>query len=262
MNRYLRIYRKLLSLNLSALMAYRANFVNSLISSIAWAAFSIFSMILLTSRTPSAYGWTRNEIILLTGSYNIIVGIFHMIFSRNFQRFSNIVHFGHLDALLTKPVDSQFLLSFWLFNYTSGIRVVMGIVINAIMLSIMGIHVQLSDILLFSLFTVMGIVLLYSIWFTVITFTIWFTRLSNLVDLLYSINGVTRFPPKMVSNLRSAFSYVLIPLTFVVAPQTRFLIQRTMTMDIFILLIMAVTTLMLSRTFFRFALRYYASGGN
>ncbi len=262
MRRYLRIYKMLLHLNFASLVAYRANFVNSLISSIAWAAFSLFSVILLTGRTPNVYGWSRNEIILLTGSYNIIVGIFHMVFSRNFQRFSTIVHYGRLDSILTKPLDSQFLLSFWLVAYTSVIRVCMGIAINIYILTAMGLQYSVLDIMFFILMMLLGIMLLYSLWLFVITLTIWFTRLSNLVDLLYTMNGVTRYPPKMVNEAGNFFSYILIPFTFVVAPPTRLLLQKALSGEIVGLAVLSISFFILSRLFFRYALKFYTSASN
>src|SRR3989344_7678647 len=128
MNHYLHIYKTLLKINLVALLTYRGNFVSSVFSSILWATFGLFLISLLTLRVPMVYGWNREELFMLMLGYNIIVGVFHSLFSRNFERFSQIIHYGELDTLLLKPIDSQFLLSFWLFNYASLSRIVIGIV--------------------------------------------------------------------------------------------------------------------------------------
>jgi ABC-type uncharacterized transport system permease subunit len=55
-------------------MAYRANFINSVISSLGWGIFSVIFMLLLTNKTSSIYQWSRDEILLLTGFYNILGG--------------------------------------------------------------------------------------------------------------------------------------------------------------------------------------------
>src|SRR3989344_7547774 len=109
MKRYFRIYKQLCIISLSELLAYRGNFLNSLISSLVWGAFSIVSILLLTAKTKSVFGWTREEIILLTCSYSMLIGIFHLVFSRNFEYFSRIMDLGQLDTFLLKPLDSQFL---------------------------------------------------------------------------------------------------------------------------------------------------------
>src|SRR3972149_8688112 len=93
MGKYVRIYRDLLRLNLSSLVAYRSNFVNSVVSSTAWGVFSLVSIVLLTYRVQSVFGWTREEILLLTGVYSVVIGVFHTLFSRNFVRFSRLRFF-------------------------------------------------------------------------------------------------------------------------------------------------------------------------
>src|SRR6185312_3229309 len=98
------------------------NFINSTISSVGWGIISIISMYILTAKTSSIYGWNRNELLLLAGVYSVSIGIFHTIFSRNFDRFSKVIHLGDLDSILLKPIDSQFSLSFTLFNYMSITR--------------------------------------------------------------------------------------------------------------------------------------------
>ena len=76
MKRYLKIYLSLLRINLIALFSYRANFINSTISSFIWGLFSVISILLLTSRTNSFFGWTRSEIIILAAVYSFLIGIF------------------------------------------------------------------------------------------------------------------------------------------------------------------------------------------
>ena len=56
----------------------------------------------------------------------IVVGIFHMFFSINMRRLSRIIRWGELDLILTKPLDSQFAVSFWLIDYTMILRIIMA----------------------------------------------------------------------------------------------------------------------------------------
>src|SRR3989338_5044991 len=174
MKHYIRVYVMLLKMNMSKLLMYRANFVNSLISSLVWCVFSFVFIILLTSKTTVIHGWTRGELILLMALYNIIIGgIFHTLFSSNFHRFSNIIHFGQLDSFLLKPLDSQFLLSSQSINYTSLARIIIGIIVSIYISAQINLHVNIVNILMFIFLSIAGLILLYSIWFVVLTTTIW-----------------------------------------------------------------------------------------
>lgn len=262
MNKYFKIYKILLHVNFAALAAYKANFINSVISSVGWGVFSILFIVLLTSRTSRIYGWSREEIILLTGFYNIIVGTFHVVFSRNFERFSDIIFFGQLDGLLLKPVDSQFLLSFWLFNYIGLLRVIIGILFSFYMLIQMHVLFTITTIIIYTVFSILGLILLYSVWYIFLTLTIWFTRLSNIVDLLYQVNGITRYPPEIFTRFKSFIIFFLLPLTLIVAAPTKFFLNKLSLIEEFELLFFASILFFISRKFWKLALRFYTSASS
>ncbi len=259
MKQYIDTFKALLRLNVSRYLAYRANFVNSLFSSLIWSIFSFLYIILLTSKTPVVYGWTRNQLILLMGLYNIVIGgFFHGFFSRNFDRFSEKIHMGKLDAILLKPIDSQFSMSFELVAYTQFARLFVGLGVSVYIIQADHIKVTMAGLLGFCLLSVFGITLLYSIWYIVMTFTVWYTKLSNLTDLLYHLNDISRFPPKMFSGLK-AFGLFLIPYTLLLITPTKTLIQHITFLDAIELIILSVSFLILSRKFWRFALKSYTS---
>lgn len=257
MKKYFKIYITLLTMNLQVLTSYRANLINSIIATVVWGSMSFVSIFILTSRINTVYGWTREELLLLTAIYNILIGTFHMIFSRNFERFSRIIHFGELDSLLIKPIDPQFSVSFWLFNYTGAFRVIAGVLFTVILLH--SHYPSLLSIILFLLLGLAGITLMYSVWYLVSTLIIKFTNLSNIVDVLYEINGITRFPQEMFRQLNVfAFSFLL-PITIVITVPTKFLISKATYADFFLLLATSAVLFICARMFWKFALKYYTS---
>lgn len=262
MNKYFKIYTMLLRVNFATLSAYKANFITSIISSVGWGVFSILFIILLTSKTSSIYGWSREEIILLTGFYNIIIGTFHVLFSRNFERFSDIIFFGQLDSLLLKPADSQFLLSFWFFNYIGLLRVIIGIIFSFYMLFQMHISFTIITIAIYVIFSAVGIILLYSLWYILLTLTIWFTRLSNVVDLLSQINGITRHPPEIFTRFKGFILIFLLPLTLIVALPTKVFLNKLSFAEGAELILFALMLFFISRKFWKIALRFYTSASS
>lgn len=259
MKKYVAVYIALLRLNFAVLVAYRANFINSVISSVGWGVFSIVLILLLTAKTQRIQSWSREEIILLTALYNVFIGAFHMLFSSNFERFAKVIHLGQLDSLLVKPLDSQFLLSFWLFNYTSLFRVFLGIIVSFYMMGLTHADVHVFSILILVLLGITGLFLMYSIWYIFLTVTIWFTKLYNIVDLLYQINSVTRYPPEMFTKVKSFIVLILFPLTLVIAAPAKSVLNRLTLSDVSLLIFSAMSLLLFSRVFWKFALRYYTS---
>lgn len=262
MKRYWNIYKQLLRLNLASLLTYRVNFVNNVLASIGWGFMSLFTVILLTARVTSAYGWKREELLLFNGLYGIIIGIFHMFISINMGRMSRVIHMGELDGILVKPIDSQFAISLWWVNFSTVFRILIAVSYTAWILY--GLHIVLTPfhILLFVLFASASIILLYSLWFLVLTNLIWFTNLSNLVLFMYSFESMARFPKEMLLQLTGVVFVVVFPLALVINTPARALLGRVTITDGLALLMLAAGFWVAARMYWRFALRSYTSASS
>lgn len=262
MKRYFAVYKRLLMLNIAMLTAYRLNFFNYLVSGSVWGIFSIASIVLLTSRVTTVYSWEKSEILLLTAVHAITVGIFHMLFSSNFERFPRYVALGQLDSYLLKPIDSQVLVSIWLIRIVSLSRVIMGVGFLLYVITTYAIPVTPWQYLLLIPAIILGLSIMYAIWFMITTLSIWFYRITNITEVLYTLNGITRFPPDI---LREAALYVflfLFPLTIIVASPTKILLSRISLSDVFFLCTLSLGLVYLSRRFWLFALRSYTSASS
>jgi ABC-2 type transport system permease protein len=262
MKKYLNIYRALLHLNFSAVVVYRVNAINNIVGSTVWAVFSMASIILLTSRTTSVFGWTRDEILLLTAVYSLFIGIFHTLFSRNFERLPYLIRLGMLDAILTKPADPQFLVSTSIINFTSIIRILLGIAFTWYVISIAHITVTLPIIGLFCIGIAIGLLLLYSLWFIVATLIVWYPDLSNLIEFLYSASNIGRYPREMYSQANQFLFLFVLPLTFMVIAPTKILLAKLTLFDSLGLVLFALAFFVGSRYFWKFALRFYTSASS
>lgn len=259
---HLKIYRTLIKLNFSALLAYRFNFINDIIGSITWGSFHFISIFLLTAKSGSVYGWSREELILLTASFSFIWGFFHIFFGKNFERIADIIHYGQLDQLLLKPIDSQFLLSLYYVNFTGIIRLILGMTAILIILAKIRIAITFVTVLGYLTLIFCGLILIYSLWYIITSLIIWFTRLTNLVDLLFNISGISRYPPEMMKRVQVYFFPVLLPILIFVSTPTKVLLHKVLLGDVLQLIGVTLVFFLISRWFWRFALRYYTSASS
>lgn len=257
--RYLRVYKALLRLNLVKFFTYRADLTSSIIAHTIWASFTIIQMLLLTSKTSHIFGWSRTELLILAGMYNLTYSFFYMFFSRGFNNFSTTIHFGRLDGILTKPIDSQFLMTNLYITYTHLIRTVVGG--GFLIYLVISRHIAVTPLIIIGtlLLIFFSIMIIYSVWMLVMTLTIWFPKLSNLTDLMYQVNQITKFPQKIYQGASIYLFFTLLPLTLVIVTPTKFLLQKAFTGDVLLLASFAIGLFFASRLFWRFALRFYTS---
>ncbi len=260
MKRYLTIYTTFLKLNYTRFALYRVDFLNGLVSSILWAVFSIIAIYALTARSSTIFGWSRGELFVLIGVFNILIGgIFRTVFARNFDRFGQIVQRGELDGILLKPFDSQFSLSFQYISLYGIVRIILAIIFTAFLLYQIHVTVTFFDVIIFIMLAGFGLLTMYSIWFIVLTLTIWHPDLFNLIETLYAVDSVTRYPPQIINQFKILLFYLLFPFTLIVSIPTKALLHKLTSFDVIILMGMSLILFYFSRIFWRFALRSYTS---
>lgn len=262
MKRYLVIYSTILKINFSMLLAFRSNFYIHTISSLTWGAFQIITILLLTSRTGGIFDWSREELIILVVLFNVFIGIFHTIFSHNFENLPGIFHLGEFDTILSKPLSSQFLISTKNINYPSLIRTIVSFALLIYLLNLFKIEVSLNSLILSLLAGFLGLALLYSFWMIIMTLCVWNTKLSNLYDFLITLNGFSRFPETMFQSLKSVLIVLILPFVFVVNLPALIILNKPYTNEFAVTAILTLVFLTLSVFFWNFALRSYTSASS
>jgi ABC-2 type transport system permease protein len=88
---------------------YRADLVSGTVVSATWLGLSISPMLVVSSHSQAAPGWTLPRLLFLQAVWYLLDGVLWMIIMNNARDLSDLVHSGRLDALLLKPVNSLLL---------------------------------------------------------------------------------------------------------------------------------------------------------
>jgi ABC-2 type transport system permease protein len=256
MKRYFNIYWTIIKLNYNKSLLDKGNFFTGLFASLMWGVFSILAIHILSARTTSIYGWSRPELFVLIGVTNIILGsLFRMTATTNLGDLPTVIQTGALDSYLLKPINSQFIQ----IRLYGIVRLVIAIIFTFFMLSYANVAVTITSVIIFVILSIFGFIAIYSIWFLVMTFSIWFPDLHNLSEILYTTDGLTRFPPQVLWAMKIFIFYVFFPYTIAVSTPAKALLHTLTVSDVILLIGVSSGLLYLSNIFWKFALRYYTS---
>ncbi len=240
-------------------LAYRVNFFNELIATSVWTALIIATMLLLTDKATMVAGWTQGEMLLLSATIIIILGIFEIHFKRSFFLLSDTIFYGRLDGLLVKPVDSQFMVSFSSYKIMGIWRMMIGIIFLIVVLHKFHIVYTGFQLLQYIILVIVGNVIYYSLWFMMATLLIWNPRLSNILDVMNSMNHASRFPPEMFKEFNIFLFLFLFPYMILVSTPVKMLLHKATIEDISVLIITACGMFCFTRWLWNYSLRYYTS---
>ncbi len=258
--RYLRILQHFWGTALAAELEYRGNFLVAALSALGGAVGSIFGISLLYQGGYQPGGWRFEEALLVLAAFLMLDGFAFTLLSPNLNRIVEQVQKGTLDFVLLKPMDAQFWLSFRTFSPWGLTDWVIGLGLwfyagNRLALG-------LADYLVgFGLLAV-AFVMLYSLWFIIGTSSIWFVKVANATEVLRALLEAGRFPMQAFPvAYRFIFTFV-VPVAFLTTVPAEAALGRLTLQSLGLAFLFALSLLLFSRIFWRFALRGYTSASS
>ena len=239
-------------------LQYRANFFVQLFQSLIALAMGLIGLALVFSYTNSLAGWSRPELLAVMGIHILMGGLVNATIQPNMVRLMGEVQEGALDYALTKPVDSQVIVSVREFRVWSLVDVTMGLVVLGVAIFQLQETIGPVEALAFGLALVCGGLMLYSFWLMLTTGAFWVVRMENIIELFQGVYAAGRWPVGIYPDwLRSTLTF-LVPVAFAVTVPAEALTQRLTPETLAVAVGFTVVLVLLARWVWRMGLRRYS----
>lgn len=260
--KYVRIFREFLRAAIVEEMEYRSNFFANVVTTVASVFFALLTLQVFFMRTNEMAGWRFEQVLVLLGVFNALNGVIAMVLRPNIGRIVQHIRKGTLDFILTKPVDSQFFISFRHIVFWPITDVLIGFAMIGYAAVKLGIEVTAGNLFWFILMFFASVVTLYAIWMILMTLSFWFVKVENLTMVFTSLFETARFPIAVYQNwLRLLLTYIFPVAVLTTFPAAAF-IGRLNASDALISFAVAGVLLVVSRVFWKKALRFYSSASS
>lgn len=197
-------------------MQYRANFFIQVVQSTVALGTGLIVLNIVFDYTDSLNGWNSAELLAVFGVFYLMGGIMGTVIVPNMWQFMSDVREGTLDYILTKPEDSQVLISVRQFGVWRIVDVVLGLIVLGVAIARLGMSASWWNALAFTATLIMGAVMLYSFILLASTLAFWFVRVWELMEMFQSLFQAGRWPIGVYPDwLRIGLTY-LIPVAFAV----------------------------------------------
>jgi ABC-2 type transport system permease protein len=257
MRRLFRLFSIFLRIGIMNEMQYRVNFWVQLMQSLISLGTGLVVLLLVYSYTDTLNGWVRYELLVVLGVYTLMGGFIRAFVEPNMGRLMEDVQQGTLDYTLTKPEDSQVLISVREFRVWQLVDVILGIIILGYALVQLQPVLGLWQALIFVVTMVMGGLMIYSVWLMITTGSFWFIRMGNLIEVFQSLYDAGRWPVGVYPEwLRTSLTFV-VPVAFAVTVPAEVLTGRLTGLTLLGALGLTVLLMSLARWVWKFGLRNY-----
>jgi ABC-2 type transport system permease protein len=260
--RYVRLWRQFLVTAFVREAEYRFNFLVGVGEGFAQLGLAVVTFLLLYRFTDSVAGWSQPEALLLVGIYRIVEGLLALQIAPNMMAVSGMIRRGDMDALLLRPVSSQFLVSLRAFSLADGVNVLAGIGLTVYAGDLAGVRWSIPGIAEAGAFIICGLVLLYAIWFGIVTCSFWLVQLSTIDTLFYSLFETGRYPVSFFRGLVRAVLTFVVPVAFATTFPVEALLGRADLRLLLIGVLLAVFGLVTTHLLWNYAVRHYSSASS
>lgn len=197
-------------------MQYRANFFIQLFQSFVALGVGLIGLTLVFSHTTDLGGWSRPELLAVMGVHILMGGLINAVIQPNMEMLMGDIQEGTLDYALTKPVDSQVIVSVRQFRLWQMVDVLMGLVVLGWAIAEMQAGIGLWSALGFVAAIWMGGLMIYCFWLMLTTTAFWIVRVDEMVNLFQGVYAAGRWPVGIYPDwLRSTLTF-LVPVAFAV----------------------------------------------
>jgi ABC-2 type transport system permease protein len=259
--RYAKVLWSFWRTSLAAELEYRLNFLLALLSSAGNIAGNLFGLSLFYTNDGTLGGWSFHQALLVMGLFTTLQGMSRVLLTPNLQRIIEHVRTGTLDFVLLKPLDSQFWLSARRISPWGVPDLLLGL--GTVVFAAVRLGLPAPRLLLAIGPFILSAIIQYSLWFMLASVSIWYVKVHNVTEVLNGLLGAGRYPIDALpaGAYRFVFTFI-VPVALLTTVPARVALGQDAGRWLLFSSAFALGAFLVSRAFWRFALRYYTSASS
>ena len=258
MRRYLRLLRIFWGNALSTELEYRAAFWANAFLSLFWLGWAALGARAYFRFAESVRGWTYDELLVVMGLFFAINGLRQSFIQPNLARMAEYIRLGTLDFLLTKPISSQFLVSFRHIGIYNWLDPILGMGLVVFGLVRRGQPVSAAGVLGFFALGLAGVAVMYALALAVQCLAVWSIGAEGLDDVIQGMVEAGRFPVDVYRGIVRALLTFVIPVAMLTTFPADALLGQAPGSLVVVALAVAAALLWITSRLWIWSLRRYA----
>jgi ABC-2 type transport system permease protein len=255
---YLRLFGLFLRLGVINELEYRVNFYVQVLQSLISLGSGIVGLTIVFSHTDTLDGWGPAELLALLGVHILVGGVIGIVIQPSMQRLMEDVRQGTLDFALTKPEDSQVLISVRQISVWKLFDLGLGSVVIGLALAQLGTQLGAGHALAFGVTLMAGGAIVYSFWLMLATMSFWFVKVDNILVIFQSMYQAARWPVGIYPIWLQSILTFIVPVAFATTVPAEALSGRLTLPTLLGALTLAAGMLVASRWFWGVGVRRYS----
>lgn len=254
--KYVKVTFRLLKASLMAEMEYKMNFITSFFLINLWLLITVIFYKSMYSHVNFIGNWTENQALFFVATFNVVDGIFFLLFFRGMLGLQNSVNTGQYDYILTKPISSIFLTCFNQFDISRIINIFFSLVL--LIYTLGGVEFNIIQLIFYIVMVANGVIIYGSIFLIINTLSFYFTNVFNIISIFFDILEIGRLPSTIaIGAIRGFFMFVL-PILFIAGIPCEYLYSQNDFKLVFISTAVMFVFAIIAILFFKLSVKKYS----
>lgn len=259
---YPRLVGGQLRMSVLAALQYRLGFWTEGVLGIAWSALGMAPLLVAVEHLDVVAGWTEWELVVLTGWFTLISGLFGALIQPALAESMNHIRRGTLDYVLLRPADALVLCLVTAFSPWRLVEALGGLILVIVGMVELGRMPAVVDVFAALGMGVAGIIALYAIGVLILCASFRAVQLQNLTYLMEATLDFARWPAQVFRGfLRVLFTFV-VPLAVMTTYPSEALLGRLAGPAVLTALVTSAGLMLVARLIWVRALRGYTSASS
>lgn len=260
--RYFRIWCRLAVMSF---MVQAESFISSfgyLLGKLVRLGFFLFFLFSIFKHTDALVGYALPEVALFFLTFNI-VDILAQLFFRGIYGMRSLIREGDFDYFLIQPTNVLFRVAFQTVDFLDVVTILPVLVITFYLMR----HIHAGGVaavpsiqwLLYGILTLNGLVIAFAIHIAVAALAVLTQELENTIWIYRDLMTLGRFPSDIYDSPMHGILTFIVPVAVMVSFPAKAFLGKLEPWWFLFAFFMAMTTVALSLSFWRFATRRYTS---
>jgi ABC-2 type transport system permease protein len=241
---------------------YRVNFLVWTLVDLGWTTMDILFFDALVSNIGALGSWGRPQAMVVIGLFRLLLVPIWGWFYQSFSLIPKMLSEGKLDMILTKPVNSQFLVSTRQFSISMLPSVVGGIAFISYGFTLLGNWPSAKELIFFSWLSAVSLVLIYGVYFLTMALSLYVERLNNIHFIFPVLFDASRFPKSIYGPFLQRIFVTLIPVALMITVPIDSLFGGSNLIDLILLHLLAAAFVLGGSFIWNRGLRNYTSASS
>lgn len=243
-------------------LEHRIGTAGSIFNSILSLATTLLIITIIFNLVKDLNGWTKAELFLILGISRIQLTVFSAIFQRGINKIPESVNIGELDLLLTKPINSQLLVSFRYPKVYELINTLTGIILTFYALQQLRLQFDFWAIAILVAALICGQIIFYSIYFSLATLSFWIGRFYSFPDFFLILSNPMSYPSDIYTKPMDTILTYFVPIGLVVTVPIKIFLEKSPLYFLAIEFALTVLFLTFSIWWWNISLKRYSSASS